>query len=123
MRKGRSDYWDNKDPGIYVDVVSGEPLFASVSKFDSHTGWPSFTVPIEPGNVVQRRDFRMLIPGPRSVPPTAAATSDSYSVTGPRKPEACATASPRFTPAGDLERDGWMNPPTCAPPRSLTSKP
>ena len=63
MRKGRSDYWDNKDPGIYVDVVSGEPLFASVSKFDSYTGWPSFTVPIEPGNVVQRRDFRMLIPG------------------------------------------------------------
>src|SRR5206468_9654149 len=39
----RNDYWDNKEPGIYVDIVSGEPLFASVSKFDSHTGWPSFT--------------------------------------------------------------------------------
>jgi peptide methionine sulfoxide reductase MsrB len=62
MRKGRSDYRDNKDPGISVDIVSGEPLFASVSKFDSHTGWPSFTVPIEPGNVVPPRDFRMLIP-------------------------------------------------------------
>ena len=49
-------YWDNKEPGIYVDIVSGEPLFASVSKYDSHSGWPSFTVPIEPGNVVERSD-------------------------------------------------------------------
>ena len=40
----RNEYWDNKEPGIYVDVVSGEPLFASVSKYDSGTGWPSFTV-------------------------------------------------------------------------------
>jgi len=53
---------DNKEPGIYVDVVSGEPLFASVSKFDSRTGWPSFTVPLEPDNVVQRRDFKLLLP-------------------------------------------------------------
>ena len=41
-------FWDNKEPGIYVDVVSGEPLFASINKFDSHTGWPSFTKSIEP---------------------------------------------------------------------------
>ena len=41
------EYWDNHEPGIYVDVVSGEPLFASVDKFDSGTGWPSFTQPIE----------------------------------------------------------------------------
>ena len=39
----RNEYWDNKEPGLYVDVVSGEPLFASVNKYDSHTGWPSFT--------------------------------------------------------------------------------
>jgi methionine-R-sulfoxide reductase len=45
-------YWDNHEPGIYVDVVSGEPLFASVDKFDSNSGWPSFTRPIDPGNVV-----------------------------------------------------------------------
>ena len=45
------EYWDNHEPGIYVDVVSGEPLFASVDKYDSHTGWPSFTVPLEPGHV------------------------------------------------------------------------
>ena len=49
-------YWDNKEPGIYVDVVSGEPLFASVNKFDSHSGWPSFTKPIEPENVVENPD-------------------------------------------------------------------
>ena len=49
-------YWDNKEPGIYVDVVSGEPLFASIDKFDSSSGWPSFTKPIEPGNVIENRD-------------------------------------------------------------------
>ncbi len=49
-------YYDNKEPGIYVDVVSGEPLFASVSKYDSGTGWPSFTVPLEPGNVIEKLD-------------------------------------------------------------------
>ncbi len=53
----RNEYWDNQEPGLYVDVVSGEPLFASVNKFDSGTGWPSFTVPLEPDNVVERRDF------------------------------------------------------------------
>jgi len=52
------EYWDNKEPGIYVDVVSGEPLFASADKFDSGTGWPSFTKPVDTGNVVEKRDFR-----------------------------------------------------------------
>jgi methionine-R-sulfoxide reductase len=49
-------YWDNKEPGIYVDVVSGEPLFASINKFDSGTRWPSFTKPLEPENVVENTD-------------------------------------------------------------------
>ncbi|MYX34863.1 MULTISPECIES: peptide-methionine (R)-S-oxide reductase MsrB [unclassified Streptomyces] len=49
-------YWDNGAPGIYVDVVSGEPLFASVDKYDSKTGWPSFTRPLEAGHVVERPD-------------------------------------------------------------------
>ena len=49
-------YCDNKEPGIYVDIVSGEPLFASVSKYESGTGWPSFTVPLEPGNVIEKVD-------------------------------------------------------------------
>ena len=49
-------YWDNKEPGIYVDVVSGEPLFASINKFESSSGWPSFTKPLEPENVVENTD-------------------------------------------------------------------
>ncbi len=55
------EYWDNHEPGIYVDVVSGEPLFASVDKFDSGTGWPSFTKPIESANVIEKRDRSLLM--------------------------------------------------------------
>jgi peptide-methionine (R)-S-oxide reductase len=55
------EYWDNHEPGIYVDVVSGEPLFASVDKFDSGTGWPSFTRPIERENVIEKRDLSHLM--------------------------------------------------------------
>lgn len=55
-RPFRNEYWDNKEPGLYVDVVSGEPLFASVNKFDSTSGWPSFTKPLEPENVVENTD-------------------------------------------------------------------
>ena len=55
-RPFRNAYWDNKEPGLYVDVVSGEPLFTSMDKFDSGCGWPSFTKPIEAENVVENRD-------------------------------------------------------------------
>ncbi|GLE54673.1 peptide-methionine (R)-S-oxide reductase MsrB [Mycobacterium montefiorense] len=55
------DYHNNHEPGIYVDIVSGEPLFASVNKFDSGTGWPSFTEPIDADNVVERRDRSHLM--------------------------------------------------------------
>jgi peptide-methionine (R)-S-oxide reductase len=55
------EYWDNHEPGIYVDVVSGEPLFASVDKFESGSGWPSFTKPIDAANVVDKRDFSHLM--------------------------------------------------------------
>ncbi len=51
-----NEFWDHKEAGIYVDVVSGEPLFASTKKFDSGCGWPSFTVPLEPRNVVETQD-------------------------------------------------------------------
>jgi peptide-methionine (R)-S-oxide reductase len=53
---GTGEYLHNKEPGIYVDVVSGEPLFASSDKFDSGSGWPSFTKPIDPANVNEIRD-------------------------------------------------------------------
>ena len=52
----RNRFWDNKQDGIYVDVVSGEPLFASTDKYDSQSGWPSFTVPIDAANVVMKQD-------------------------------------------------------------------
>jgi methionine-R-sulfoxide reductase len=56
-----NDYWNNHEPGIYVDVVSGEPLFSSLDKFESGTGWPSFTRPLEPGNVSERSDNRLFM--------------------------------------------------------------
>jgi peptide methionine sulfoxide reductase msrA/msrB len=56
------EFWLHDEPGMYVDVVSGEPLFASVDKFDSRTGWPSFTKPVDRRNVVTKRDFTMLFP-------------------------------------------------------------
>jgi methionine-R-sulfoxide reductase len=52
----QNEYWDNKQPGIYVDVVSGEPLFSSLDKFDSGTGWPSFSRPLEESNLVEKSD-------------------------------------------------------------------
>ncbi|WP_242119981.1 peptide-methionine (R)-S-oxide reductase MsrB [Sphingomonas lacusdianchii] len=55
-RPGTGEYLHEKRAGIYVDIVSGEPLFASADKFDSHCGWPSFTKPIEPANVAELRD-------------------------------------------------------------------
>ena len=57
----RNEYWDNKRHGIYVDVVSGEPLFSSLDKFDSGTGWPSFTKPLEDANIVEKSDRSLLV--------------------------------------------------------------
>ena len=56
-----NDYWDNKDAGIYVDIVSGEPLFSSLDKFKSGTGWPSFTRPLEPDNIVEHQDRSLFM--------------------------------------------------------------
>ena len=106
-----NQYWDNKEPGLYVDVVSGEPLFASVNKYDSGTGWPSFTVPVEPGNVVERRDFShfMLRTEVRS------AHGDSHLGhvfrDGPREAGGLRycinSAALRFIPLDDLDREGY----------------
>ena len=57
----KNDYWDNKKEGIYVDVASGEPLFSSTDKFDSGTGWPSFTKPLEAENVVEKEDRNLFM--------------------------------------------------------------
>ncbi len=55
-------YWDNHDEGIYVDIVSGEPLFSSEDKYESGTGWPSFTRPLEPENIVEQTDYQLIFP-------------------------------------------------------------
>ena len=57
-----NEYHDEKRAGIYVDIASGEPLFASTDKFDSGTGWPSFTRPLEPDHVVEKTDFKLVWP-------------------------------------------------------------
>jgi len=58
----KNEYWNEKREGIYVDVVSGEPLFSSKNKYKSGTGWPSFYQPIEPGNIVEKKDYLLIFP-------------------------------------------------------------
>ena len=57
----KNEYWDNKAAGLYVDVVSGEPLFLSSDKFDSGTGWPSFTRPLDAGNIIEHEDRSLFM--------------------------------------------------------------
>ena len=57
-----NEYWNNHAAGIYVDVATGEPLFSSLDKYDSRTGWPSFTRPLEPENVVTHTDYKLFLP-------------------------------------------------------------
>jgi peptide-methionine (R)-S-oxide reductase len=107
----RNDYWDNKEPGIYVDVVSGEPLFASASKYDSRSGWPSFTVPIEPGNVVERRDFSHLMLRTEVRSAHGGSHLGHLFHDGPREAGGLRycinSAALRFIPLDDLEREGY----------------
>jgi methionine-R-sulfoxide reductase len=106
----RNEYWDNHEPGIYVDRVSGEPLFSSHDKFDSGTGWPSFTRPLEAENVVTKSDrkFFMVRTEVRSKHGDSHlghVFDDGPNPTGLRY--CMNSASLRFIPVNRLEAEGY----------------
>jgi len=109
-RPFQNEYWDNHEAGIYVDVVSGEPLFSSLDKFDSGTGWPSFTKPLEPANVKTKTD-RSLFMERNEVRSTHADShlghvfDDGPQPTGLRY--CMNSASMRFIPVSKLAAEGY----------------